>query len=117
MGYDAWRLLKGGDGAWHIDAHQTASEAGLGSSTATVHATLSGSLRSLRASCTVPTVRELRHATTFKQGIVLVRKAGFAKPSIGRLHIRWARSGRLYVDELGDAPYALCGRKLHLFRS
>ncbi len=117
VGYDAWRLRRGRDGAWHIDAHQTAGDPTSGSSTATVHATLSGSLRSLRASCKVPTVRELRRATTFAQGIAVVRRAGFAKPGIGTRHIRWAPVGRLYVDELGDAPYALCGRKLHLFRS
>jgi hypothetical protein len=117
VGYDPWPLHKGADKRWHIDAQQTAVEPGLGSSTATVHVTLSGSLQSLRAMCKVPTVRDLRHATTFKKGIALVRKAGFAKPSIGRRHIRWAPKGRLYLDELGDATTALCGRKLHLYRS
>jgi hypothetical protein len=89
----------------------------MGSSTATVHVKLSGSLRSLKANCKLPTLRDLRRARTFTQGIAIVKRAGFPRPATGRMHIRWAPRGRLYLDELGDGPYALCGNKLHLYRS
>jgi hypothetical protein len=118
VGYDPWPMKLDSSGHWHIDGVQTESGgAGNGSSRAEVHAVLTGTLKELRAACTVPTVKQLHRVKSFKQGIALVIKAGFGKPHTGVVHIAWTPKGHYYVDEIGDTELMPCGARLHLYRS